>query len=46
MERKAIIKNIQLFLFDMDGTLYLGDRLFDFTKELLDKIRKSGADCY
>ena len=44
MERKAIIKNIQLFLFDMDGTLYLGDRLFDFTKELLDKIRKSGAD--
>lgn len=44
MERKAIIKNIQLFLFDMDGTLYLGDRLFDFTKELLLKIRQSGAD--
>ena len=44
MERKAIIKNIQLFLFDMDGTLYLGDRLFDFSKELLKKIRKSGAD--
>ena len=44
MERKAIIKNIQLFLFDMDGTLYLGDRLFDFTKELLLKKRQSGAD--
>ena len=44
MSRKAIIKNIQLFLFDMDGTLYLGDRLFDFTKELLLKIRQSGAD--
>ena len=44
MERKAIIKNIQLFLFDMDGTLYLGDRLFDFTKELLLKIRQRGAD--
>lgn len=44
MSRKEIIKNIQLFLFDMDGTLYLGDKLFDFTKELLDKIRKSGAD--
>ena len=28
----------------MDGTLYLGDRLFDFTKELLLKIRQSGAD--
>ena len=44
MSRKEIIKNIQLFLFDMDGTLYLGDRLFDFSKELLKKIRKSGAD--
>ena len=39
---KDKIKNIKLFLFDMDGTLYLGDRLFDFTKELLAKIKKSG----
>ena len=36
------IKNIQLFLFDMDGTLYLGDQLYDFTKELLQKIRSAG----
>jgi len=36
------LSNINLFLFDMDGTLYLGDILFDFTKELLDKIRKAG----
>ncbi len=40
MER---LKEIKLFLFDMDGTLYLGDRLYDFTKELLEKIRKSGG---
>lgn len=44
MGRKEIIKNIRLYLFDMDGTLYLGDRLFDFTKELLFEIRKSGAE--
>lgn len=31
-----------LFLFDMDGTLYLGDQLYDFTKELLAKIREKG----
>jgi len=37
------IKNIKLFLFDMDGTLYLGDRLYDFTSELLDTIKKSGG---
>lgn len=36
------LKNIQLFLFDMDGTLYLGDRLYDFTKELLATITESG----
>ena len=37
-----IIRDIQLFLFDMDGTLYLGSRLFDFTVELLDTIKKQG----
>ena len=36
------VSNIQLFLFDMDGTLYLGDRLFPFTKELLATIRAQG----
>ena len=40
MER---VKNIKLFLFDMDGTLYLGDRLYSFTKELLAEIKKSGG---
>lgn len=37
------LKDIKLFLFDMDGTLYLGDRLFDFTKDLLSKIRQNNA---
>ena len=39
MER---LKNINLYLFDMDGTLYLGNHLYDFTKELLHQIRTSG----
>ncbi len=37
-----MLKNYNLFLFDMDGTLYLGNQLYDFTKELLDTIRKKG----
>ena len=37
------IKETKLFLFDMDGTLYLGDRLYDFTKELLATIKKNGG---
>ena len=40
MER---IKNIKLYLFDMDGTLYLGDRLYDFTAELLETIKATGG---
>ena len=37
------IKNKKLFLFDMDGTLYIGSRLFDFTKPLLQAIRDNGG---
>ncbi|MBE6709367.1 MAG: HAD-IIA family hydrolase [Ruminococcaceae bacterium] len=37
------LKDIRLFLFDMDGTLYIGDRLFPFTKELLRTIRDIGG---
>ena len=35
-------KDINLYLFDMDGTLYLGNRLYDFTKELLATIKATG----
>lgn len=37
-----MFKSINLFLFDMDGTLYLGDNLFSFTKELLSLIKSKG----
>lgn len=37
-----MLKNHKLFLFDMDGTLYIGNELFDFTKALLAKIREKG----
>lgn len=42
MDKRAAIKKTKLFLFDQDGTLYLGNRLYDFTLELLDSIRMSG----
>lgn len=36
------LADIRLFLFDMDGTIYLGDNLFPFTKDMLDAIRAQG----
>ena len=42
MNRNELLKRINLYLFDMDGTLYLGNRLFPFTMELLDTIRSQG----
>ena len=38
---EQILKKIKLYLFDMDGTLYLGSRLYDFTQELLAEIRRT-----
>lgn len=37
------LKNVKLFLFDMDGTLYLGNILYDFTIELLNTIKENGS---
>ena len=42
MEKKDLAR-IRLWLFDMDGTLYLGEQLFPFTKALLRAIREKGG---
>lgn len=44
MELKEIVQKCKLYLFDMDGTLYLGNQLYDFTIELLDIIKKTGGN--
>jgi len=43
MDIQTLARQMKLYLFDMDGTLYLGDRLFDFTVELLAQIRRTGG---
>lgn len=40
---KNVVKDLKLYLFDMDGTLYLGDQLFSFTIDLLRKIKETGG---
>lgn len=42
MDELSLLQQTKLFLFDMDGTLYLGDRLYSFTPELLQTLRNTG----
>ena len=42
MDKKELLRSKKLFLFDMDGTLYLGNRLYDFTLELLSTLKATG----
>lgn len=42
MEKKELLQKIKLYLFDMDGTLYLGDQLYPFTTELLKTLKDTG----
>ena len=37
-----IIKNKKLFIFDMDGTIYLGGIPFEFAKRFIKNLRNSG----
>ena len=43
MDVTQLVQKTKLYLFDMDGTLYLGDRLYSFTIELLQTIRATGG---
>lgn len=36
--------NTKLFLLDMDGTLYLGDEVFDGAVDFINTVRKSGRE--
>ena len=36
------LKDIELFLFDMDGTLYLGDNVYEGAIELMNDLPKLG----
>ena len=36
-----VLKNIKLFLLDMDGTIYLDNKLFEGTKEFLEYVKNT-----
>ena len=42
MKNKNAINDIKLFVLDMDGTFYLGDKIIEGSLEFIDKIKRSG----
>lgn len=42
MNQEEMLRKTKLFLFDMDGILYLGSQRHDLTMELLETIKATG----
>ena len=42
MDQKQILTAKKLFVFDMDGTIYLGNKVFDFAIRFIDHLRENG----
>ena len=43
-EQRERLSRVRMFVLDMDGTIYLGERLFPFTVGFLQKVRNTGRD--
>lgn len=41
-----MLENIKAFVLDMDGTIYLGNELFPFTKDFLFRVEETGRKFY
>ncbi|NLE13542.1 MAG: HAD-IIA family hydrolase [Clostridiales bacterium] len=42
MAVKTILRKKKLFIFDMDGTIYLGNRVFPFAVDFINRLRADG----
>ncbi len=42
MKIQETLAQKKLFVFDMDGTIYLGEKVFDFAVRFIDHLRKNG----
>ena len=40
--RASLLEQKKLYIFDMDGTIYLGNRVFPFAIRFIKNLRKSG----
>lgn len=42
LDKQQAVQDVDLFVLDMDGTFYLGDRLIEGSLEFIDKVKKAG----
>ncbi len=42
MEKKSAVEGVKMFVLDMDGTFYLGDRIIEGSLEFLEKVKETG----
>lgn len=42
MDKKEIIKQVELFVLDMDGTFYLGDQILEGSLDFLKRVEETG----
>ncbi|WP_069999511.1 HAD-IIA family hydrolase [Cellulosilyticum sp. I15G10I2] len=43
-KKKKLLEKVRLFVLDMDGTFYLGNRIFPWSLEFLNRIEQSGRE--
>ena len=43
-EQVRRLEKVRVFVLDMDGTIYLGERLFPFTRGFLERVKATGRD--
>ena len=42
--QKMTLQDVKLFLLDMDGTFYLGDRLIEGSLDFIERVKATGRD--
>ncbi len=42
MDKRELLRDVELFVLDMDGTFYLGDRILDGSLAFLERVRATG----
>ena len=42
LDKQQAVQDVDLFVLDMDGTFYLGDRLIEGSLEFIEKVKKAG----